>query len=177
MQVKMLKIWNKINQKCTFVLGIVGLIGILVATAGVITRFIFKISIAWSDELLRTIFVWGYFIGAAFCFEEGGIMRLELVEDFLKKHHKAAAHKVLAVISDVINLVFFAGSTYYVYEICAMHIARGTTSGTSSTPAWVLPASYGVCCALIAVIAVRNLIRDIREPSVDIPDHTADMED
>lgn len=172
-----LNIWNKINQKCTIILGVVGLIGILIATAGVITRFILRISIPWSDEFLRTIFVWGYFIGAAFCFEEGGIMRLELVEDSLRKYHKFAAQKVLAIISDVINLVFFAGSAYYVYVICAMHIARGTTSGTSSTPAWVLPASYGVCCALIAVIAVRNLIRDIREPSACAPDHTADIED
>ena len=176
MQVNSLNIWNKINQKCTFFLGIVGLVGILVATAGVFTRFVLKISIPWSDELLRTIFVWGYFIGAAFCFEEGGIMHLELVEDSLKKHHKLMAHKVLAVISDVISLVFFAVSAYYVYVICAMHVARGTTSGTSNTPAWVLPASYGVCCALIAAIAVRNLIRDIREPGVGTPDHTAEIE-
>ena len=160
-----LNIWNKINQKCTFFLGIVGLVGILVATAGVFTRFVLKISIPWSDELLRTIFVWGYFIGAAFCFEEGGIMHLELVEDSLKKHHKLMAHKVLAV------------SAYYVYVICALHVARGTTSGTSNTPAWVLPASYGVCCALIAAIAVRNLIRDIREPGVGTPDHMAEIEE
>lgn len=177
MQVDALNIWNKINQKCTAFLGIVGLIGILVATAGVFTRFILKISISWSDELLRTIFVWGYFIGAAFCFEEGGIMRLELVEDWLKKRHRFVVHKVLAVISDIINLIFFAGSAYYVCMICAMHVSRGTTSGTSSTPAWVLPASYGVCCALIALVAVRNLIRDIRGPSADTPEHTADIED
>ena len=172
-----MNIWKKLNDKCTLILGIIGMIGILVATAGVFTRFVLKISIPWSDELLRTIFVWGYFIGAAFCFEEGGIMRLELVEDSLTKHHKILPRKLLRILSDVINLVFFAASTYYVYVICAMHVARGTTSGTSSTPAWVLPASYGVCCALITVLAIRNLIRDLRSSNTEAPNAAADMED
>ena len=45
--------------------GAIGLMAILLATLGVITRFVLKISITWSDELLRTVFVWAYFIGAA----------------------------------------------------------------------------------------------------------------
>lgn len=157
-----MSIWKKINDKSSIVLGVIGLIGILVATAGVITRFVLKISISWSDELLRTIFVWGYFVGAALCYEQGGIMRLELVEDAFKKRDKHIAKTVLALICDAVNCAFFAISSYYVYIICMQHIARGTTSGTSNTPAWVLPASYGVCCVLIALIAIRDFVRDTR---------------
>jgi len=66
-------------------LGIAGLTAILLVTLGVITRFVFQISIAWSDELLRTVFVWAYFIGTALLYRaNGGLMRLELLEDYLK---------------------------------------------------------------------------------------------
>ena len=145
-----LNIWNKINQKCTFFLGIVGLVGILVATAGVFTRFVLKISIPWSDELLRTIFVWGYFIGAAFCFEEGGIMHLELVEDSLKKHHKLMAHKVLAVISDVISLVFFCG----ICVLCIRDLRNARRTGNDQR--YQQYACMGFACFL------RSLLRTHR---------------
>ena len=82
---------KKLDKSITMLLGYVGFIGILIISAGVLTRFFLKLSISWSDELLRTIFVWGYFIGAAMCYKEGGIMRLELVDDALRKHHHLVA--------------------------------------------------------------------------------------
>lgn len=156
------KFGKKINQIGSVFVGYVGLIGILVATAGVVTRFILKISISWSDELLRTVFIWGYFIGAALCFQEGGIMRLEFIEDSLLRRGHKTVYKWLRVISAVINAVFFGVSTCFVGSICMQHIARGTTSGTSNTPAWVLPASYGVGCLLITVFSIRDIVVALR---------------
>ena len=155
------KFWKNLNHSGTIAVGVIGLIVILVATAGVITRFVLKVSIAWSDELLRTIFLWGYFVGVALCYEEGGIMRLELLEDSLKKRGYDKALNILKVVCASINSAFFAVSTYFVYVICMQHFARGTTSGTSSTPAWVLPASYGIGCILITILAARDLIRAV----------------
>lgn len=164
------KLGKKINQVGTVFVGYIGLVGILVATVGVVTRFILKISISWSDELLRTVFIWGYFIGAALCFQEGGIMRLEFIEDSLLRRGHLAACRWLNVISAVINTVFFGVSTYFVGSICMQHIARGTTSGTSNTPAWVLPASYGVGCFLITMFAVRDIVTALRsKPACDVP--------
>jgi len=156
---------KKLDKSITMLLGYVGFIGILIISAGVLTRFFLKLSISWSDELLRTIFVWGYFIGAAMCYKEGGIMRLELVDDALRKHHHLVAQKYLTMICECINLAFFGVSTYFVCVICLQHAAHGTTSGTSNTPAWVLPLSYGVGSAIITVLAIRNLIRAIRSKS------------
>ena len=59
---------NLLKRSLSFVeffMGITGLAAILLTTLGVFTRFVLKVSIAWSDELLRTIFVWAYFIGTA----------------------------------------------------------------------------------------------------------------
>jgi len=57
-------------------IGAIGLMAILLATLGVITRFVLKISITWSDELLRTVFIWVYFIGTALLYRSSVLMRL-----------------------------------------------------------------------------------------------------
>lgn len=163
----MVNFGKKLNQVGTIFIGTAGLVGILIGTAGVITRFVLKVSISWSDELLRTMFLWAYFVGAALCFQEGGIMRLEFVEEALLRRGRKGCYKVIKVICAVVNALFFGISTYYVGSICMQHVARGTTSGTSNTPAWILPASYGIGCLLITVFAVRDTLLALRsEPEV-----------
>lgn len=158
----MVNFGKKLNKIGTTFVGVAGLVGILIGTAGVVTRFILKVSISWSDELLRTMFLWAYFIGAALCFQEGGIMRLEFVEEAILRHGHKLCYKVIRLACAVINTLFFGVSTYFVGSICWQHVVRGTTSGTSNTPAWVLPASYGIGCLLITVFAVRDIIVALR---------------
>lgn len=164
----MVNFGKKLNQVGTILVGCAGLVGILIGTAGVVTRFILKVSISWSDELLRTMFLWAYFVGAALCFQEGGIMRLEFVEESLHRRGHKLGYKVLKLFCAVVNTLYFGVSTYFVGSICMQHIVRGTTSGTSNTPAWVLPASYGVGCLLITVFAVRDIINAIRNEPEDV---------
>ena len=76
-------------------IGAIGPMAILLATLGVITRFVLKISITWSDELLRTVFIWAYFIGTALLYRGSGLMRLELVEDILRRRRKTNWHRLI----------------------------------------------------------------------------------
>ena len=77
-------------------LGAIGFVGILVITANAFCRFVLHISMAWSDELLRTIMIYGYFIGAAVMFSQGGCMRLEILDGALK--NRATSYHILNVI-------------------------------------------------------------------------------
>ena len=95
-------------------------------------------------------------------------MRLEFVEESLHRRGHKLGYKVLKLFCAVVNTLYFGVSTYFVGSICMQHIVRGTTSGTSNTPAWVLPASYGVGCLLITVFAVRDIINAIRNEPEDV---------
>ena len=108
-------ILDRLSTKLESLIGIVGLVGILIITANVICRF-FKISMSWSDELLRTIFIYGYFIGAALTFYAGDLMRLELLEAYLEKHGKNSMSWLLKTVLSIINLLFFGGLTYFVFS-------------------------------------------------------------
>ncbi len=152
----MTQIFDKINQKLEQFIGLIGLVGI---SANVVCRFIFKISMAWSDEFLRTIFIYGYFIGAAVTFYDGDLMGLELLKTAVDKKGSKTAKTVLSKVISLINLVFFGALTYYTFAgIIWPYVELGATASTSSTPAWVITLGYGIGVLLITIIALRNLL-------------------
>ena len=144
----------------TFV-GAIGLVGILIITTGVIFRFILHMSIAWTDEFLRTSFIYAYFIGAATAFYFKGMMRLELLESNLLRKKRLRIHHVLNVFLEVVNFLFFGTLTVSVYIILMPYVLSGTTTSTSSTPAWVLPFGYGIGVLTITIIAFARVIKQI----------------
>lgn len=136
-------------------LGALGLIGILVITANAFCRFALKVPMSWSDELLRTMMIYGYFTGAALMFCQGECMRLEILDTLLKKHPRA--YWVLNLVLAVINTLFFGLMTWYLGSMISQYVASGTTTSTSSTPAWIVPLGCALGMSIISVAAFVQL--------------------
>lgn len=152
-----------------YFIGAAGLLAILIATLGVITRFVLKISITWSDELLRTVFVWAYFIGTALLYRgSSGLMRLELVEDIFRRRGKMLAYRVLCILQDALICAFSCAIFRYLYNFIAKQIAAGQTTTTSSTPAWVSPLGFIIGIGLLALFALEKIIRLLRTPASEL---------
>jgi len=151
--------FNKFGEKAERVIGVVGLIGILIITANVVARFILRASMSWSDELLRTMFIYGYFIGAAISLISGGLMGLELLGASFDKHGNVRAKCILNIILNIINSVFFVVLGYYIFNgILLPFIVSGTSTSTSATPAWVLPLGYGIGVLIMLIVSIKNVI-------------------
>ncbi|MPM15503.1 hypothetical protein SDC9_61874 [bioreactor metagenome] len=137
-------------------LGIAGLTAILLVTLGVITRFVFQISIAWSDELLRTVFVWAYFIGTALLYRaNGGLMRLELLEDYLKGKKLAGP---VAALQGFLMMSFSGAVAFYLFGIMRQQVLSGQITTTSNTPAWVSPLGFFIGMVLLTFFVLRDLV-------------------
>ena len=143
-------------------LGVMGLVGIILMTVQVITRYILKVAFAWSDEFLRTMFIWAYFIGAALMYSSGSIMRLEILDGFLDRRGLNGIKKIAHCLIEVFVCVFSCTMLYRLYILIQGYIAKGTTSSTSSTPAWVLVTGMVIGFAMITFCTVRNLFRLFR---------------
>lgn len=142
--------------------GAIGLMAILLATLGVITRFVLKISITWSDELLRTVFVWAYFIGTALLYRGAGLMRLELVEDVLKRRGKTGLYKALVGAQHALILVFSSTIFWYLCRFIGKQIASGQKTTTSSTPAWVSPLGFIIGTGLLVLFSAEKIWHTLR---------------
>lgn len=142
------------------IIGFIGLIGILIITAGVLTRFVFHVSIAWADELLRTLFIYGYFIGAAISLYKGSMMRLELLEDGLSRRKKELPLKIVRTVLDLLNMIFFGILTFSLVKIMIPFFVDGTTTTTSKTPAWVIPMGFALGVAIMTLLAVSGIVKE-----------------
>jgi len=143
--------------------GAIGLMAILLATLGVITRFVLKISITWSDELLRTVFVWAYFIGTALLYRGAGLMRLELVEDILKRRGKMGLYKLIVFCQHALILAFSSTIFWYLYHFIAKQIASGQKTTTSSTPAWVSPMGFIIGTGMLVLFSAHKVWRVLHD--------------
>lgn len=152
----MSRVLKKLETGSDQFLGMIGFVGILVITANAFCRFVLRISMAWSDEFLRTIMIYGYFIGAAVMFSQGGCMRLEILDGALKS--RVTGYHILNMVLECINIVFFGLMSYYAVQMVVQYILGGTTQSTSSTPAWILPFGCAIGMVIITVVAVWNVI-------------------
>lgn len=153
---------QKIERGLNGLLGLMGLAGIAVMTLGVFTRYVFVIPLNWSDEFLRTMFVWSYFIGAAILVPSGGLMRLELLDDFLSSHGHHTTKIGIGIFVELCMVGFFAFMTYYAFQLIHSYVLKGTTSSTSNVPAWVLILGMAIGFVLIVILSIRNIIQYLR---------------
>jgi len=146
-------------------LGLIGLITIILVTLSVFTRFVLKVSITWSDEVLRLVFIWSYFVGSAMMHKDGGLMRLELIDDTLKKKGKKKAFLVMSFIQDAGTCIFSMFISYYAIMTIRGQILSKQMTTTSSTPAWFSTLGFAVGMCLLAVFSIEKLyhMRKVRE--------------
>lgn len=144
-------------------LGLIGLLTIILVTLSVFTRFVLKVSIAWSDEVLRLVFIWSYFIGSAMQYKDGGLMRLELVDDSLKNKGKKKAYLLMRVIQDAGLLIFSVFISYYSIKIIKGQILSNQLTTTSSTPAWFSTLGFAIGMCLLVVFSVQNMYHLLKE--------------
>lgn len=157
------RLFKNIENGINAILGMMGFAGIAIMTLGVFTRYVLVIPLNWSDEFLRTLFVWSYFIGAAMMVSSGGLMRLELLDDFLSNHGFQGVKRILGVFVELCMVGFFSFMAYYAFRLISSYIQKGTTSSTSSVPAWVLILGMAIGFILIIIFSIRNIARYLQD--------------
>lgn len=148
---------NKLLRYIDGLIGLTGLIAVLIVTVGVIFRFILKTSMAWSDEVLRTVFVWSYFIGAAMQYKYHGLMRLELIDSKLKDKGDIKAYKAILLVQEFIMFLFASIITYYATNIIKIQVINKQVTTTSGSPAWIFTLGFGIGMFLLVVFSIQKI--------------------
>lgn len=151
-----MKFFAKSKEGIDALLGLTGLVGIVIMTISVILRYVFKISLSWSDEFLRTLCIYTYFIGSAMCLADGSLMRLELLDSHFEKKGKAKALFILKKVQYGLQAVIFTAFSYQMIRMVLGMVGQTTT--TSNTPAWVSPLGCAIGLVLLALISIYRLI-------------------
>ncbi len=146
------------SKAMEFILGMAGVIMILIETYSVFCRNITHWSTPWVDEVLRLIFVWIVFIGAAIALNTDELISLTLIEDKYKEKGKAVPYNVLKVIQYVAALVVAVLLSQQEWVTMMGQIATGEATAITGYPVWIKSFGILVGFVLMAIIALVKLI-------------------
>ncbi len=131
----------------------------LLVAAQVVTRFVLKVPLPWSEEIARYMFLWLTWVGAAYATKERKHVRIDIVYEKLPE----AGKKVCTAISTVIWIVFLAIMVYLSVRLTASVASGGQIAVGSGIPMWIPYASIPVGMALMLFRLIQNTVRDIKE--------------
>lgn len=141
--------WEKITKYFKIVLGCVVLFWVLLTNFCVFTRYIAKVSFAWSDELFTLLFNWCIFIGAALASIDDKHITITLLSDSL---HGKAKH-ILAIVQNVLFAVFIAIVCVQSWKIVALQARNEMITAVMRIPVWTttIAMAIGSACWLFVI--------------------------
>lgn len=123
---------------------VVGIIlGVTLAFANVLLRYLFNASITWAGELTNYLFIWSALFGAAYGFKTGIHISVTIL---LHAFPKPMAKWIL-VFSHFISFCYLAFSAYLGYQLVLLMMELEEMSVDLNIPMWipqlVLPLAFG----------------------------------
>lgn len=131
---------------------------VIIVFAQVVTRFLLKTPLAWSEEIARYIFIWLVWVGAAYSTKENKNIKIDILSSKFTG--------VTKVIADIITGALFIGLmlfmlytsgkvTYTVYT--SKSIATG-----SHMPMWIAWFSLPLSMSLMLFRFIQNSVRSLK---------------
>ncbi|WP_456396392.1 TRAP transporter small permease [Thermococcus sp.] len=133
-----------------YVAAILLLIMIIVAFVNVVTRYLFYMSLAFTEEIEVAFFVWMTFLGIALAFKRGSHLAMVFLRDRLpvKKH--------LVLLGQVLSMILFVVVMYLTakYVYLDMTIYHSTTMSLG-IPMWI----YTIGMPIISVVIILRILQ------------------
>jgi len=138
--------------------------GVALAFANVVARYVFDYSLTWAAELTVYLFLWGMFFGAAYCFKIDGHISIGLlVENISKKWAK-----VLMLITRLVTFTYLSVVAYYGYQYLMFVIELDEMSIDLEIPMWIPYLVIPVSFAFGAYRVGEHIIKLLNTPAEEI---------
>jgi TRAP-type C4-dicarboxylate transport system permease small subunit len=127
----------------------------LVAFANIITRYLIRFSLAFTEELVVSLFVWLTLLGASIAFRQGS----HLGFSFLVDRGPRPLQRLSVWLAAGLSIVVFGALVYFGLAQIRMERMLGTTSEALAIPQWWYTAGIPAIGVLIIVRIVEGAVR------------------
>ena len=132
---KVLKFLNERLEEIFLVILMIAAVAIVAAQ--VITRYVLKVSLPWSEEIARYMFLWLTWVGASYATKERKHVNIDIIYEKLPQ----AGKKVCTIISTVVWLIFLGMMFYLSFRLTRSVASGGQVAVGSGIPMWIPYAS------------------------------------
>lgn len=130
----------------------------VVALVNVITRYVVRYSLAFTEEVVVSLFVWLTLLGTAVAFREGS----HLAFSFLVERLTGILRRAALVLSTSLSVGLYAALVWFGLGQIRSERLLGTTSEALAIPQWWYTAGIPVFGVLVIVRIVQAAVRAIR---------------
>lgn len=118
----------------------------------VVFRYAFGMSLSWSEEITRYIFIWEGFLSISYCTKKCISIKVEQFVAMFPKRGKA----LFKLVNHTIELVFFCYMIPYAFLYLRSAIESGQVSPACGIPMYYIQAAPFVCFILAALRIVQR---------------------
>lgn len=120
----------------------------------VVSRYAFSMSLSWSEEVTRYLFIWSAFISVSLCTKKCIAIKI----DQLVKMFSPRGRAVFNLICLTIEFIFFVYLVPYAWRYLMTTIASGQVSPACGIPMYYIQSAPLICFILCAVRIVERWI-------------------
>ncbi|MDR1741995.1 MAG: TRAP transporter small permease [Synergistaceae bacterium] len=134
---------------------------VTVAFVNVITRYVLKVSMAFTEELTLYLFVWITLLGVSLAFREGANMAVSA----LYNRFGSGIRRGLDIFAALCSVLFFAVFTYFGVLEVREEIAMGVMTEAMEFPVWFFTVSMplaGIFTIVRILVRTRDDLRASR---------------
>ncbi len=137
--------------------------------AQIISRYVFRISLSWPEEIARYLLVWLVFIGGAAAIGAGQQLVVDMLTEFASRRMKRVI-RIVAAIGGLLGLAILVYTALPLFGPAAR-----TVSPASGLPLFWVYLALPVGSAIAAIFLLDELFRDLtgksepRKPAADQP--------
>ena len=135
----------------------------------VLCRFVFHFPIAWTEELMRALFVWGTFVGASIAIKYNAHLSVSAIINFFPRRVKNTA-QILIYLSCI---AFCAFCAYNGYRMVAFQTLLGQVLPVTRLPVGLttacMPVGFGLMTirfTLCAADELKSFLSCVPDPEV-----------
>lgn len=155
----MKKVIHWLDDKLEEFLLILGLIAMtLIMGAQVVCRYLLGISLSWSEEITRYIFIWCGFLSVSYCSKKCLSIKIEQFVAIFPRRGRA----VFKIVNHTFELIFFIYMIPFAYSYMMSSVYSGQLSPASGIPMYLVQAAPLVSFVLVAIRIVQRWIIEFR---------------
>lgn len=140
------KIGNTVENVFIKFIGFAAVVCLFVVNLAVLARLM-KISISWSDEIIKIIFIYIVYIGTALAYRTDGLIGITMLEEYLYKKSNKKPYKYIKLFQHVVIIGFAIFCAFQSYLMAIRQFSYGEL-----TPALEIPAAIATLGFVIGSI-------------------------
>lgn len=143
-------------EECILILLLIGMT--LIMGIQVFSRYVLGMSLSWSEELTRYLFIWCGFISVSYCSKKCLSIKIEQFVALFPRRGKA----LFKVVNHTFELIFFLYMIPFAWSYMMSAVTSGQVSPACSIPMYYVQAAPFVLFLLVAIRILQRWIIEFR---------------